>query len=103
MQENDLAPHFAPLFALLEAVSETRHYSDPDVGERVAHGAAAARRAGVPPEAVLAFLRRRLHEAPLSAVGDWYRGVLVERLIAHASGAYFDVTDTAADGPTPSR
>jgi hypothetical protein len=101
VHENDSAPHFAPLFELLQAVVRTRDYSNPAVAERVAEGAVAARAAGIRPEVMLAYLRRRLNEAPLSAVGDWYRSVLIERVITHATLAYFDVPDNGGDTSTP--
>ena len=97
--ENDPAPHFVPLFQILETVVQTRDYATAAIGATAATGAVAARAAGVTPEAVIAFLRRRLHEAPLSAVGDWYRGVLIERVVAHAIAAYFDeVLDSPRSG-----
>ena len=90
MQENDPGTHFAPLFALLETIVAARDYTNPTVAERTAACTQAARNAGVPPERILAYLRQRLHDAPLSAVGDWYRGVLVDRIIARAIDSYFD-------------
>ena len=90
VHENDPAQHFAPLLALLETVVATKDYTNPAVKRQVDASTAAARDAGVRPETLIAFLRERLHQAPLSAVGDWYRSVLVERLVSWAIQAYFD-------------
>jgi len=98
VSEIDASPHFAPLFDLLEAVVETRDYTNPAVVERAAAGAVATRRAGISPETMIAYLRRRLHQAPLSAVGDWYRAVLVEHVVARAIDAYYDAA--SADPPS---
>ena len=89
----DPEPHFATLFALLETVVVTKDYANPAIDREVASSAAAARAAGIVPERVVAYLRVRLHQAPLSAVGDWYRSVLVERLIARTIEAYFAAPD----------
>lgn len=89
MDEKDIAPYFAPLLSLLETVVAQRDYENPALAEAVAHGAIAAREAGIPPERVLAYLRTRLHEAPLAAVGDWYRGVLVDRIVLRAIEAWY--------------
>ena len=88
--EIDPARHFASLFELLETVDETRDYMDPAVGALASSGAAAARASGLAPEAMVAFLRSRVHDVPLAAVGDWYRGVLAEKIVSHAITAYFD-------------
>ena len=92
--ESDAAPYFAPLFEFLETIITTRDYANPAVGEYVDTGIRRARAAGVRPEAAIAFLRERVHEAPLTAVGDWYRAVLAERIVARAIAAYFE--DAAA-------
>ena len=89
MPELDPEPHFATLFALLETVVATKDYANSAIDRQVAASAAAARAAGIAPERIVAYLRVRLHQAPLSAVGDWYRSVLVERLIARTIEAYF--------------
>lgn len=89
MDDNDIAPHFAPLLALLETVVAQRDYDNPALVAMVAQGAAAARAAGVPPERVLAYLRTSLHATPLIAVGDWYRGVLVDRMVLRAIEAWY--------------
>jgi hypothetical protein len=94
VQEIDPEPHFAALFALLETVVATKDYANPAIDRAVAVSAAAARAAGIAPERVLAYLRIRLNQAPLSAVGDWYRSVLVERLIARTIEAYFAAPDS---------
>ena len=96
MPESDPSPHFAALLAVLETVVATKGYTDPAVMAEAAAGARSARAAGVPPERVIAYLRTRLHGAPLSAVGDWYRAVLVERLVGQAIQAYFDVPNEPA-------
>jgi hypothetical protein len=88
--EIDPAPHFAPLFELLETVDETRDYLDPAVRALASSGAVAARASGLAPETMVAFLRSRVHDVPLAAVGDWYRGVLAEKIVSHAITAYFD-------------
>ena len=95
MSATDPEPHFAPLFALLQTVVTTKDYANPAVDRAVTSSALAARAAGIPPERVLGYLRVRLNGAPLSAVGDWYRSVLVERLIARAIAAYFADASTA--------
>jgi hypothetical protein len=94
VSDTDPEPHFAPLLALLQTVVTTRDYANPAVDRAVESSAFSARVAGIPPERVLSYLRVRLSGAPLSAVGDWYRSVLIERLIARAIEAYF------ADAPT---
>lgn len=91
VHENDPAQHFAPLLALLETVVVTKDYTNPAVKRQVDASTLAARDAGIRPETLIAYLRDRLHQAPLSAVGDWYRSVLVERLVSWAIQAYFDV------------
>jgi hypothetical protein len=93
VHEIDPEPHFATLFALLETVVATKDYANPAIDREITASAAAARAAGIAPERVLAYLRVRLHQAPLSAVGDWYRSVLVERLIAHTIQAYFTAAE----------
>jgi hypothetical protein len=104
--EIDPAPHFASLFELLETVDETRDYLDPAVGTLASSGAAAARASGLAPEAMVAFLRSRVHHARLAAVGDWYRGVLAEQIVAQAITGYFDagvprLAGLPADGDHP--
>ena len=89
----DPEPHFAALLALLATVVARKDYDNPAIDREVAACAAASRAAGIPPERVIAYLRVRLHQAPLSAVGDWYRSVLVERLIARTIEAYFAAPD----------
>ena len=91
--EPDPAPHFAPLFELLATAVDARDLSNPRIGDLLASGAVAARSAGVRPETMLAYLRRRVTASPLSSVGDWYRGVLAERIVAGAVSAYFAPTD----------
>jgi hypothetical protein len=91
VHENDPATHFEPLLALLAAVVVTEDYANPAIDAQVGASTSAARNAGVAPEAVIAYLRHQVHEAPLSAVGDWYRSVLGERLVAKAIDAYFEI------------
>ena len=93
VQDRDPEPHFAALLALLETVVARKDYANPAIDREVAASAAAARAAGITPERVLSYLRVRLHQAPLSAVGDWYRSVLVERLISRTIQAYFGETE----------
>jgi hypothetical protein len=88
--ETDPSSHFAPLFQLLEAVATMRDYNNPAIAELVASGAVSARRAGVRPESMIIHLRDRVHGAALAAVGDWYRGVLADRIVSQAVIAYFD-------------
>jgi hypothetical protein len=90
VHENDPATHFEPLLSLLAAVVVTEDYTNPTIDAQVGASTAAARNAGVAPEVVIAYLRHQIYEAPLSAVGDWYRSVLVERLVAQAMDAYFE-------------
>jgi hypothetical protein len=100
--EHDAAPHFAPLFEFLETVIATRDYANPAVGEYVDSGVRRARAAGVQPEAAIAFLRERVRDAPLAAVGDWYRAVLAERIVARAIATYFgDTAATDSGDPEP--
>jgi hypothetical protein len=100
---NDPAPHFEPLFRRLQTVVATHDYNNASITELVAAGARSAHAAGVPPEAMIGYLRRRVHGAPLAAVGDWFRTVLAERIISRATLAYFDAAPTEAwPGPPPS-
>ena len=99
VQDLDPEPHFAALLALLGNVVATKDYANPAIDRAVAASAAAARAAGVPPERVLSYLRVRLHQAPLAAVGDWYRSVLVERLIARTIEAYFAAPESTEIRP----
>ena len=102
--DDNVASHFAPLFEFLESVVMTRDYANAAVAECVDSGVRRARSAGVRPEAAIAFLRERVHEAPLTAVGDWYRSVLAERIVARAIATYFgDVaaTDGGDHKPAP--
>jgi len=99
-QQNDPAPHFDPLLALLQAVVVTKDYANPAIDRQAGASTVAARDAGFPPEAVIAYLRQQVHQTPLSAVGDWYRAVLIERLVARAIEAYFE---TSAADPTGQR
>ena len=105
MQANDAAPHFDALLALLQAVVVTKDYANPAIDRQVGASTVAAREAGVSPEAVIAYLRHQVHQAPLSAVGDWYRVVLVEHLVARAIDAYFETsaTDPTGDRARPDR
>ena len=107
VHENDPAQHFAALLALLETVVATKDYTNPAVKRQLDASTVAARDAGVRPETLIAYLRERLHQAPLSAVGDWYRSVLVERLVSWAIQAYFDVgvelTNGAPQSPEAER
>jgi len=89
VEQIDPAPHFARLFDRLAAVADVREYNDPAVYELVAECAAEARRAGALPETVISYLRRRLYEAPVGGVSDWYRAPLAERVINRAVVAYF--------------
>jgi len=98
VHEPDVSAYFAPLFALLEVAIAQRDYESPAIADAVDQGAAAARAAGVPPERVLSELRARLHSAPLIAVGEWYRSVLVDRLVLRAIQAYYDL-DAGQGGP----
>jgi hypothetical protein len=97
MHENDPAPHFDPLFGRLETIVVARDYDNTVLSDLVAAGAAAARAHAVKPEAMIAYLRHRVHEAPLAAVGDWYRGVIADRIISRAIIAYFDADSPADD------
>ena len=90
----DPETHFAGLLALLETVVATKDYANPAIDREVAAAASAARAAGITPERVVAYLRVRLHQAPLSAVGDWYRSVLVERLTSRTIQAYFAASES---------
>ena len=88
---NDVdAPFFADLFALLAVAVSRRDYESPELTAAAASGARAARRAGIAPERMLSYLRARIAPSPLADVGDWYRGVLSDRLVARAIEAYFD-------------
>ena len=91
VHDDDVAPFFADLFALLLRAESRRDYESPQLTDAAARGAVAARAAGVPPERVLAYLHTRARAAPLCEIGDWYRGVLVDRLVARAIEAYFGV------------
>jgi hypothetical protein len=86
----DAAPFFADLFALLTGAVSRRDYESPELTDAATRAARAARRAGVPPQRMIAYLRSRTREAPLAEIGDWYRGVLADRLVACAIEAYFD-------------
>ena len=86
----DAAPFFADLFALLAGAVSRRDYESPELTDAATRGARAAGRAGVPPKRMIASLRSRMREAPLAEIGDWYRGVLADRLVARAIEAYFD-------------
>lgn len=110
--DNEAGPHFAELFALLARVASARDVESPEITAAVVRGAAAAREAGVRPERVLACLRARAHEAPLANIGEWYRGVLADRLVARAIEAYFadaggsnpaDAADQTATDGRPTR
>ena len=86
----DVAPFFADLFALLLAAAVSRRdYESPELTDAAARGARAARRTGVPPQRMLAYLRSHTRDAPLAEIGDWYRGVLADRLVARAIEAYY--------------
>jgi hypothetical protein len=98
---NDPAPHFDPLFCRLEAVVATHDYNNAGIAELVSAGARSAHAAGVPPEAMIRYLRQRVHGAPLAAVGDWFRTVLAERIISHATLAYFDAAPADASPQCP--
>lgn len=100
-KENDPAPHFDPLLALLQAVVVSKDYANPAIDRQAGASTVAARDAGFPPQAVIAYLRQQVHQTPLSAVGDWYRAVLSERLVACAIEAYFETS--AADPTTGQR
>ena len=89
MSEYDLDPLFAPLFAALETVSHPRDYSNVAIDLLTTDGAAAARIASIAPEAMIAYLRARLNATPLYGVGDWYRGALVDRIVACAINGYY--------------
>ena len=89
MPDDDVAPFFADLFALLLRAESRSDYESPRLTDAVTRGAIAARAAGVSPARVLAYLRTRARAAPLSEIGDWYRGVLVDRLVARTMEAYF--------------
>ena len=86
----DAAPFFADLFALLAGAVSRRDYESPELTAAAASGARTARRAGMAPERMLSYLRARIAASPLADVGDWYRGVLSDRLVARAIEAYFD-------------
>jgi len=101
LRDADPAPHFAQLFELLDAVEDANDYANPSLAGQAAGCALAARAAGVRPEPMIAYLRQRLQEAPLVAVGDWFRGVLLERLVSRAILAYF--SDVPAPPDPPSR
>jgi hypothetical protein len=98
---NDPAPHFDQLFSRLETVVITHDYNNATVAELVTAGARSAQGAGVSPEAMIMYLRRRVHGAPLAAVGDWYRTVLAERIISRAILAYFDAAPAEASPGHP--
>ena len=100
MPDPNPAPHFAPLFERLDAIADPNDYANPSLAGQAAGCALAARAAGVPPEAMVAYLRRRLNDVPLSNVGDWYQGVLVERLVSRAILSYFS-DGPQAPGPLP--
>ena len=85
----DVSPFFAELFTLLAAAAARRDYENPELAAAVARGAVGARRARVPPERILAYLRSRTLDAPLADVGDWYRRVLADRFVAGALEAYY--------------
>lgn len=101
VQEYDPAPHFVPLLELLAATSPQHAQDDQALVDHVARGVAAARAASIPPEQVLAYLRRRLHEAPIAEVGDWQRGALIERLVGQAIEAYYPDTGARDSTETP--
>ena len=94
VHDADPAPHFVALFEMLDAVVDANDYANPSLSGLAAGCALAARAAGVPAEAMVIHLRQRIHELRLSGVGDWYRGILIERLVSRAILAYF--SDAAA-------
>lgn len=97
MTEHDpAAPHFAPLLARLAACDAQSDYESPAILEEVERAVRAARSANVPPEYMVAYLRRRGHDVPLAGVGDWYRGVLFDRLVLRTIEADFEMDS----GPT---
>lgn len=89
MNDADAAPHFVALFEMLDAVVDANDYANPSLAGLAAGCALAARAAGVPAEAMVVHLRQRIHEVRLSGVGEWYRGILIERLVSRAILAYF--------------
>ena len=89
MHDADPAPHFVALFEMLDAVVDANDYANPSLAGLAAGCALAARAAGVPAEAMVVHLRQRIHEVRLSGVGEWYRGILIERLVSRAILAYF--------------
>ena len=54
MPDDDVAPFFADLFALLLRAESRRDYESPRLTDAVTRGAIAARAAGLPPARVLA-------------------------------------------------
>ena len=101
VHENDPATHFEPLLSLLQAVVVTKDYANPAIDAQIGASTVAARNAGFSPEALIAYLRHQVHEAPLTAVGDWSRAVLVERLVARAIDAYFGTNSDEPPRPRP--
>ena len=99
MNDADAAPHFVALFEMLDAVVDANDSANPSLAGRAAGCALAARAAGVPAEAMVVHLRQRIHEVRLSGVGEWYRGILIERLVSRAILAYF--TDGAPGEESP--
>lgn len=89
MLQSDVAACFAPVFALLESAIAQRDFESQAIIDAIDRGAAMARAAGISPERVLCELRAQLQRVPLIAVGEWYRRILVDRLVLRALATYF--------------
>lgn len=95
------APHRVPLrAALVAAVIDAKRdhaWDSEQLEELVRAYAAAARRAGEAPEQFITGLKQLLRAEALADVGDWFRSVVVNRLVVWGIDGYYEL-DGDAEG-----
>jgi hypothetical protein len=97
---NFLAQRTALVDALVVAAA-TREYDGAELPAAVAQFATDARANGLPPERLLVALKHAVTDPRLTDLSNWWRGVLIDRVIRWGIEAYYGIArDTP---PSPQR
>jgi hypothetical protein len=84
----------AGIVAAVARAREANEFTDPRLRAAVEQCAMRCRELGIPPEQMLVKLKALLRETALTEVGEWFRGVLSDRIIVWAIEAYYGVDDS---------
>jgi hypothetical protein len=91
VERAELEPLRRAVVEALRAAAESRSWRSPALEEGVRRYARAARAGGVAPERFLVALKRTVREEALPETSEWFRDVVLGRVVLWGIDAYYDL------------